>query len=220
MPDLPDRSTFEGAYAGKPPPWDIGRAQRRLADAAPLVASPVLDAGCGTGENALHLAARGHRVTGIDFVPEAIRQAQAKAAGRGVAADFLVMDALALGAWDRRFRTVVDSGLFHVFSDEERRRYAAGLARVLEPGGRLLLLCFSDEEPGSGGPRRVSRREIEDTFSGAFEVESVEPFRFEVNPEWAHLFPDGGPRAWFAVLRRRRPSALAAAPPPPYDPSP
>ena len=51
---------------------------------ADRVTGPVLDAGCGTGDNALFFAARGHRVTGIDFVEEAIRRARGKAAERGL----------------------------------------------------------------------------------------------------------------------------------------
>ena len=65
------------------------------------------------------------------------------------------MDALTLSKLDPQFDGVIDSGLFHVFSDEERARYVAGLAHVTKLGGRLFLLCFSDEEPGTQGPRRV-----------------------------------------------------------------
>jgi hypothetical protein len=55
---------------------------------------------------------------------------------------------------------VLDSGLFHVFSDEDRIRYVRGLKTVLDPGGRLFLLCFSDVTPGTEGPRRVSQPEL------------------------------------------------------------
>ena len=36
---------------------------------------------------------------------------------------------------------------------------------MLRPGGRLFLLCFSDKEPGTQGPRRVSKKEIGDAFA-------------------------------------------------------
>jgi hypothetical protein len=78
---------------------------------------------------------------------------------------------------------VIDSGLFHVFSDEDRRCYVEGLATVLRPGGRLFLLCFSDEEPGTPVPRRVSKRELHDAFAEGCSVESIEPLRFEVRPD-------------------------------------
>jgi cyclopropane fatty-acyl-phospholipid synthase-like methyltransferase len=122
------------------------------------VTGAILDAGCGTGENALFFAGRGHPVLGIDFLEGPIREARRKAEARGLDAEFVRMDALTLAGLDRQFDTVIDSGLFHVFSDEDRARYVAGLAQVTRPGGRLFLLCFSDEEPGTQGPRRVSQR--------------------------------------------------------------
>ena len=54
-----------------------------------------------------------------------------------------------------RFDNVIDSGLFHVFSDEDRKHYVVGLANILKPGGKIFLMCFSDEEPGTQGPRRI-----------------------------------------------------------------
>ena len=203
MSNVPDRATFENAYAGRAP-WDIGKPQRPLVAVADQVASPVLDAGCGTGDTALFLAARGHRVTGIDFVAEAIRRARGKAAERRLSVEFLVKDALTLGDGGERFASVIDSGLFHVFSDDHRRRYVRRLAQVLGPGGRLFLMCFSDEEPGTEGPRRVSRQELDDAFADGWEVESVQPVRFEVHPEFTAVrFSEGGPKAWFAVVRRK-----------------
>src|SRR6516162_9809541 len=113
-----DRATFENFYA-KPAPWDIGKPQGAFAAIADQVTSPVLDVGCGTGEHALFFAARGLQVTGIDFLEEAIRRARVKAAQRGLAVEFLVEDATTLLGWDKRFATVIDCGLFHVFSDDD-----------------------------------------------------------------------------------------------------
>jgi 2-polyprenyl-3-methyl-5-hydroxy-6-metoxy-1,4-benzoquinol methylase len=109
-----DRSDFEELYAG-PAPWDIGKPQGRFVAVADRVVSPVLDAGCGTGEYALFLASRGHQVTGIDFVDVAIRRARRKAVERGLSVEFLVKDATALEDWDKRFASVIDCGMFHVF---------------------------------------------------------------------------------------------------------
>jgi cyclopropane fatty-acyl-phospholipid synthase-like methyltransferase len=198
-----DRATFEALYAG-PAPWDIGRPQGQLVAIADRVTSPVLDAGCGTGEHALFLASRGHRVIGIDFVDEAIRRARRKAAERGLAVEFLVKDATALDGWGERFASAIDWGLFHVFSDDDRRRYVGGLARVLAPGGRLFLSCFSDAEPGTEGPRRVSRQELYDAFADGWEVESVQAVRCEIHPGFTEVqFSEGGPKMWFAVVRRK-----------------
>jgi SAM-dependent methyltransferase len=150
---LPDRTGFENIYAGKAP-WDIGKPQAPFVAVADRVVSPVLDAGCGTGENALFFAARGHQVTGVDFAEVAIQRARRKAAERGLSAQFLVGDALTLTPLadsQGRFATVLDCGLFHVFPDADRRRYIGSLARVIEPGGRLFLMCFSDRNPKATG---------------------------------------------------------------------
>ena len=197
-----DRATFETLYAG-PAPWEIGKPQQQFVAIADRVTGPVLDAGCGTGEHALFFAARGHRVTGIDFVDEAIGRARRKAAERGLAVEFLVKDATTLGDWGERFASAIDCGLFHVFSDADRRRYVQGLARVLELGGQLFLMCFSDEEPGTYGPRRVSWQELYDAFADGWEVESIQSVRCELNPAFTEVtFSDGGPKMWLAVIRR------------------
>ena len=203
MSNVPDRSTFENAYAAKAP-WDIGKPQTSFTLVFDQITSPVLDAGCGTGDTALFLAARGHKVTGIDFLEEPIRRAQRKAAERRLPVEFQVKDATTLGEWDKRFASVIDSGLFHVFSDDDRQRYVQGLARIVEPGGRLFLLCFSDEEPGTFGPRRITRQELYDAFADGWEVESVQPVQVEVNPDFKEAtFSPGGPKAWFAIIRRK-----------------
>ncbi len=173
---------FDQSYAGTPP-WDIGRPQPaflRLADAA-LIQGRVLDAGCGTGEHVLMAAERGMDTTGIDAAPRAIAAAMGKADERGLPARFLVWNALRLSDLGESFDTVLDSGLFHVFDDEERTRYVEGLAAVLPSGGRYLMCCFSDQQPGDWGPRRVRQDEIRSTFASGWEVEWIESSQFVTN---------------------------------------
>jgi cyclopropane fatty-acyl-phospholipid synthase-like methyltransferase len=197
-----DRQTFEALYAGQAP-WDIGKPQKLFIDVADQISGSVLDAGCGTGDTALFLAGQGHQVTGIDFLEEPIRRAKRKAADRRLSATFLVKDAMTLKDWSERFDNAIDSGLFHVLSNEDREKYIAGLATVLKPGGRLFLMCFSDEEPGTQGPRRVSKKELYDAFAHGWSIESIKPCRVEVRPDVRDLsFSEGGPKAWFAVVRR------------------
>jgi len=199
---IPTRSDFESAYSGQAP-WDIGKPQPTFLKVADGITGSILDSGCGTGDIALFFAGRGQKVTGIDFLEEPIKRAKQKAADRGLSANFLVTDALALKQLPELFDNVIDCGLFHVFSDDDRRRYVEGLASVLKSGGRLFLMCFSDEEPGEQGPRRVSRRELEEAFAKGWEIESIEPSRFEVRPDLKDIsFSEGGPKAWFVVVRR------------------
>jgi SAM-dependent methyltransferase len=197
-----DRTSFESLYNGQPR-WEIGRPQKALLDVADQITGAILDSGCGTGENALFFAKRGHLVTGIDFLEEPINIAKQKAVERRLTANFLVMDALTFANHPERFDTVIDSGLFHVFSDDDRQRYVDGLASVLKPGGRFYLLYFSDDEPGTIGPRRVSEDEIREAFAKGWQIQSIERSRYEVRPDPNDpSFKDGGPKAWFVVVGR------------------
>ena len=113
------------------------------------------------------------------------------------------MDALKLKDLDRTFDTVIDCGLFHVLSDEDRNLYVDGLAQVVKHGGRVFLMCFSDEQPGDTGPRRISQNELREAFSDGWTIESITPTRFEPNPDADERhFGDDGPKAWFAIIRR------------------
>ena len=188
---------FALVYEGHPP-WDIGRPQgafRCLVEAGE-VQGAVLDVGCGTGENALYLAGRGLAVTGVDAVAVAVDRAAAKARRRRLDARFEVGDALQLETLGAVFDTVVDSGLFHSFDDDERLRFRDSLAAVLRPGGRYFMLCFSELETGDGGPRRVTQGEIHEVFDGhGFAVRRIDPALLETRD-------GGGRRAWLAVIER------------------
>ncbi len=204
MPDepLPPHDRFEQAYASRPP-WETGLPQPVFVRAADQITGSVLDAGCGTGENALLLAARGLTVTAFDFLKAPIRRAKEKAAQRKLGVRFLVMDAMDLGDFPETFDSVIDSGMFHVFPDNARTRYVDGLSCVVKPGGRLFLCCFSEREPGTHGPRRVTEAEIRNAFAVGWEVESITEARYDVRADCAALtFSAGGPFAWFSVIRK------------------
>ncbi len=190
--------TFESAYLSGNPPWDIGRPQPaiiRLADEG-LIAGDVIDLGCGTGENALFLASCGITVVGVDAAPTAIAQAEEKARLRGSAATFLVADALVLEMFGGTFDVAVDCGLFHTFSDGDRVRFERSLKRILRPSARYVLLCFSENQPGDFGPRRVTQTEIRATFATGWTVDSISAERF------AARLSGGGAEAWLALLTR------------------
>ncbi len=192
---------WDEAYQGSPAPWDIGRPQpafTRLATGG-LLSGRVLDAGCGTGEHVLLAAAHGADAMGVDVSGLAISRARAKAAERGLAARFEVADALHLDGLGETFDTVTDSGLFHVFDDAGRARYVTSLAAVTRPGGSYYMMCFSDSQPGDWGPRRVRQEEIEKAFGDGWEIVSLTPDAFTINPVQGNTTA----QAWLAVIRRR-----------------
>jgi SAM-dependent methyltransferase len=198
------QESWDGSYATSvPPPWDIGRPQTvfaRLADAG-LLSGRLLDAGCGTGENTLLAASKGADAFGVDISPRAIQQARDKATERGIAARFEVADALNLGQFGVAFDTLIDSGVFHVFDDDDRAKYVASLASVLDPGGSLYLICFSEHEPGTFGPRRVRQDELRAAFSDGWHVADIVGEKFEANPDSG--FDTTAVAAWLATIRRR-----------------
>jgi cyclopropane fatty-acyl-phospholipid synthase-like methyltransferase len=196
----PGEARFGPMYAtpGFTPPWDIGRPQaafQRIA-AEGALAGTVLDIGCGTGEHALMAASLGHVAVGIDDAPEAIERATAKAAERGITARFVIWDALELAALGEQFDTVLDCGLFHVFEDAERVAFVRSLAAAMPAGGHYYMLCFSDRQPGSFGPRRVTQAEIRSSFAEGWDVEAIDPAVMEIT-----ISPDGA-QAWLATIAR------------------
>jgi SAM-dependent methyltransferase len=190
---------WDASYHDGPAPWDIGEPQPavvRLAAAGGFTGA-VLDAGCGTGENALHIAALGLPVLGFDVAGTALAMARAKAAGRGIEAEFVLADALQLDRLGRTFDMVLDCGLFHTFDGAERPGYVASLASVTKPGGTLYVLCFSDEGPDTG-PHPVSRDELSAAFGPGtgWQVAVIEPDRVGTR------FHDHGAPAWLATMKR------------------
>jgi cyclopropane fatty-acyl-phospholipid synthase-like methyltransferase len=188
---------FEEAYQGTPP-WDIGRPQREFVrlEESGMISGDVLDVGCGSGENALFLAGRGHDVWGVDSAPAAIGIARRKAEERGLAATFLVQDTLNLHEIGRTFDTVIDSGLFHTLSDPERPCFLRNLTDVMKPGGTYFMLAFSEFEPWEYGPRRITQKEIEAVFSEGWRINEIRAAVFE-----SRTRPEGS-RAWLSSITR------------------
>jgi ubiquinone/menaquinone biosynthesis C-methylase UbiE len=180
------------------PPWDIGRPQpafRALADVGAL-RGRVLDVGCGTGEHALMAARLGLDATGVDLASAALSTARDKALKRGLTVRFVHQDARRLDELGETFDTVLDCGLFHIFSDADRAEYVNALRSVVPPGGRYFMLGFSDHQPGDWGPHRLKREEITTAFAHGWRVDSLERAAIEVSTE------PGGIRAWLLSATR------------------
>ena len=192
----------------EPAPWDIGHPQPavvRLASEGRF-AGAVLDAGCGTGENALHIATlrvpEGLSVLGVDVAETALaiarQRARERPKDRGIQVEFVAADALQLQRLGRTFKTVLDCGLFHSFDGDERTQYAASLASVTERDGTLYVLCFSNEGPDIG-PHPVSQEELSAAFNprNGWNVAAIEPDRLQTRFHDEHGAP-----AWCATIKR------------------
>ncbi len=191
---------WDASYQDGPAPWDTGQPQSavvRLA-AGGAFAGAVLDAGCGTGENALHVASLGLPVLGVDVAETALAIARTKAGDRGIEVEFAAADAFQLERLGRRFDTVLDCGLFHTFDGDERPGYVASLASATEHDATLYVLCFSDDGPDTG-PHPVSQEELRVAFNPGtgWNVAAIEPDRLQTR-----YHDDDGAPAWFATIKR------------------
>ncbi|MDR7664679.1 class I SAM-dependent methyltransferase [Methanosarcina sp. Z-7115] len=180
---------WNDVYKGTPP-WDLDRPQpafQALIQSGEIKPGRALDIGCGRGENAIMLAMNGCDATGIDLAENAISDAKTKAIERHVKLNFVVGNVLQMDRLftEGEFDVVIDSGLFHVMMDEERPVFAQQVHRILKNGGKYFMLCFSDKEPGEYElPRRVSKAEIESTFSPLFNIIYIKDVAFDslLNP--------------------------------------
>ena len=190
---------WDASYHDGPAPWDIGQPQPavvRLASAGGF-AGAVLDAGCGTGENALHVASLGLPVLGVDVAETALAIAREKAGERGIQVEFAAADAFHLDRCGRLFNTVMDCGLFHTFDGDERPAYVASLASVTRRDGTLYVLCLSDGFPDTG-PHPIRQEELSAAFNpgNGWNIVAIEPDRIQT------IYHDDGAPAWFATIKR------------------
>lgn len=185
------RRTLEDFYRDGEPPWDSGITPPEL---VALVEGPgalrpgqALELGCGTGTNAVYLARHGWRVSAVDLVDRAVRQAREKAAAAGADVTVLCGDATRLdevgapGPYDLFF----DLSCYCGIPPHRRDAYAAGLTERAAPGARLLMFgygpgAFDDSWSGVTGDELSAR------FSG-WQLADVTPGTNPVPTFWFTL---------------------------------
>ena len=178
---------WDGAYRNADAPaWNIGEPQPEFAaliDQDGAVRGQVLDAGCGTAELALALAARGHTVHGIDLTPTAVAAATAAAAERGLrTATFEQADISAFTGHDSRFGTIFDSGLLHALPADLRDGYLRSAHHAAAPGATFYILAFGTGAFGDHdgpGPTQFTEDELRQVVSQDWQVESIRPARLQ-----------------------------------------
>ncbi len=187
---------WDQAYRAGTPPWDSGVVEPLLVDFVQrrgLAPGRALEIGCGTGTNAVWLAARGFDVVALDLSPTAIERARAQATGSPPR--FLVRDILVDPLDEGDFDFVFDCGVFQVFPEAaERSAFAERVAGLLSPQGVWLSLIGAAEGPRPEvGPPRRTAREVVDAIEPHLRVQELREARFTMPPA----------AAWACVATRR-----------------
>ena len=188
-------------YAQGRVPWDDELPPPEMMTLArALEPGRALDLGCGYGRSAIYLAQHGWLVDGVDFVPQAVAGAAARAEKAGVSArvQFHRASVAGLDFLSPFYDLAIDVGCLHNLDEAERQAYADGLRRLLRPGA-VYLLYARLYQPGSDpddGPRGLLEAAIRDLFADGFVLKKVEHGITEVEeqPIWES--------AWFYFYRQ------------------
>ncbi len=189
---------FQRIYKEETPVWEINRPQKAVMSLlkAGSVKGRVLELGCGTAENSIYLTENGFEVMGIDLSQHAIDIARQKAKAKGVSVELICGDLFKHDFGGALFDTILDSGVFHAFSDNARKKYMKVLRQLAHPEGQLHLIAWSDLEPGEDGPRRLSQDEIRRVFEKEWTDITIVKSVYETNTH-AH-----GAAAWLASMTK------------------
>lgn len=166
-----DMEAMPWYYPGLDP--DFERALERYS----IGPGKVLDLCTGPATQALALAERGFEVFATGISATAVKKGAAKAREQGLEIIFHQADILNddLG---ENFEVIIDRGCFHVFQPHQRPIYIETVHALLQPGGYLILKCFSHKEKGSQGPYRFTPGQLEEYFSPALEILMIEDSKF------------------------------------------
>lgn len=167
-------------------PWNLNDPPELLieaVDSGRISPCRAVDLGCGAGNYAVWLAARGFDVTGLDISEEAVKLASALAVRRGVTCTFRAVDLLGdLKEFQEAFDFAYDWELLHHIFPEDRSRYVRNVRAILRPGATYFSVCFSEKDPAFGGQGKYrdttlgtrlyfsSEEELRDLFSPHFEL--------------------------------------------------
>jgi methyl halide transferase len=199
MTDLTD-AAWEHRYQSGAAGWDLGQRApalaAMLASAHPPAPGRIAVLGCGTGQDAVALAAAGFDVVGVDFAPSALARARALAATRpALRIAFLQQDLFTLDpALLNQFDYVWEHTCFCAIAPELRADYVQVIKSLLKPAGQLLGVFYTHSRQG-GPPFGITPQAVLEYFNADFESVQFAPSTCSVSRR--------KDEEHFAILRRR-----------------
>jgi len=191
--------SWDADYRGaKPPAWDIGQPAdelQKVVNQGTVAKCRAVDLCCGSGTDAVFLAAHGFDVTAIDVAPTALAQAKQKAEKAGVSVRWVLADVLNPPTLEP-FDFLYDRGCYHVVRDQNLTAYLETIRRISRPGSQFLLLSARREEQAAAGSPGVTEEELRYDFLPLFDVEWLRAIKLQSNE------PGSSPLGWCALLRR------------------
>ena len=198
-----DRADWDQRYGGRDLVWTSEANRFLVTEAESLAPARALDLACGEGRNAVWLAERGWRVTGVDFSKVGIEKARQLEDARGVHADWVVADLLDYQPEAQAFELVI---VFYLqVPGEKRTPILRAAAEAVAPGGVFLLVGHdsSNIADGYGGPQDpavlYTAEDVADDLEGSgLQIERAETVHRPVET------PDGRRTALDALVRASR----------------
>lgn len=183
-----EREEWDERYAGQDLLWHAEPNRFLVEEVADLAPGTALDIACGEGRNAVWLAERGWRATGVDFSAVALAKAQRMAEDRRVSVRWIEAD---LRQWESPERFDLVIAMYLHLPEQTRRATFSAAAEAVAPGGTLLVVGHDRENiaRGHGGPQDESvlftAAEVADVVKsvGGFTIRRAEQVRRPVETE-------------------------------------
>jgi 2-polyprenyl-3-methyl-5-hydroxy-6-metoxy-1,4-benzoquinol methylase len=183
-----EREEWDERYAGHELLWHAEPNRFVVEEVGDLPAGTVLDIACGEGRNAIWLAEKGWRATGVDFSGMALRKGRRMAEDRGVDVDWVEAD---LRTWEPTGQFDLVLAMYLHLPERTRQKTFSDAARAVAPGGTILVVGHDRENltAGVGGPQDESvlftAGEVVDVLNtvGGFAVQRATQVRRQVDTD-------------------------------------
>jgi len=192
----PNWATFHKEVSPEQQKWSFDDTDPDIWRILPQLQDPILEIGFGNGYQLRRCLDERRDIYGTEVSQEPVERL-AEALGEGHS-DRVWVDDIRRTRLNKTFSAIIDRGVFHVFNEAERLFYVQSISKLLAPDGKLVIKCFSDKEEDRGtGPFRLSKSDLESSFSPWFKITHFEHCEFQMSTEY---FGGQYPKAFLAVI--------------------